>query len=397
MSNSESVRNVQLCIEFSAFPQLYVFAISLAVVARANGRPETPLPEAAPEAVSAIADSSLAKRGLPVHGHGLGWDSFRKEIPQIVAAPYHGFGSGFGLIGERLGGFYPQQKFPQIFTETLEVPVPVDRPYPVVQEIPVPEPFPVQVKVPVDRPYPVEIPIRVDHPYPVEVPVAVPQPQPYPVKVPVRIPEPYPVEIEVPVDHPYPVVVDRPVPVYEKVPVEVRVPVDRPYPVEVKVPVRVEVPVDRPYPVYVEKKVPEPYPVEVPVQVPVYIPVQVPVDRPYPFEVKVPVPEPYPVEVSVRNPLPYGVELTLPLEKSLPQALAVETALPARIPFGRIPFGKPVSEISLPISGSYPLSAIEDCIYPEPITSLLPGSFSGLLPYALKNALPISRHGFHGF
>jgi hypothetical protein len=144
--------------------------------------------------------------------------------------------------------------------------------------------------------------------------------------------------------------------------------------------------------VYVDRKVPEPYPVEVPVQVPVYIPVQVPVDRPYPVEVKVPVPEPYPVEVPVGNPLPYGVELTLPLEKYLPQAFPVETAVPA-LSFGRLPFGKPVPEIL----GSSPLSALDDCIYPEAISPLLPGSFSGLLPFALKDLPPLSRLGYHGF
>jgi hypothetical protein len=151
----------------------------------------------------------------------------------------------------------------------------------------------------------------------------------------------------------------------------------------------VEVPVDRPYPVYVDRRVPvpEPYPVEVPVQVPVYVPVEVPVevpvDRPYPVEVRVP--EPYPVEVPVGIP-----QTSYPL--SLPQTYPVGKLAPS-LPFGRFGFGSPVPEVSDP----YAFLGVEDCIYPEPVTSLLPGKFPGLLPYALKEQSPILRLGYNSF
>jgi hypothetical protein len=110
--------------------------------------------------------------------------------------------------------------------------------------------------------------------------------------------------------------------------------------------------------------------------------------------VRVPVPEPFPVEVPVSAPQALRVELPLPLETPLPQAYPVEAGLPA-FSFGRFPFGKPFPEIPLPISGSYPLPGIADCT--ELATPVLPATFSAPLLAALKDSLPIRRHGYHGF
>ncbi|KDR23158.1 Metallophosphoesterase 1-like protein [Zootermopsis nevadensis] len=351
-----------------SFMLLCFLALSLAIIASVNGKPENSHTEENAEPELTPAENSPSKRSLPRYRHGYGHGH------------PHGLSHGYGLKGEHFG---VRNEIPQIINEGVEIyqphhagikwPVPVETSYSVVKEVPVPDPYPVEVRVPVDRPYPVE------------VPVAVPQPQPYPVRVPVPVREPYPVEIQVPVDHPYPVVVDRPVPVVERVPVEVPVPVERPYPVEVRVPVPnpvpVEVPVDRPYPVYVDRRipVPEPYPVEVQVQVPVYIPievpVEVPVDRPYPVEVQVPVSEPCPVEV--------------PVEATFPQVYQADPYLPTgNIPFS---FGNLIPQTQYPVPQLYPGHL--DYPYQGQVPS---APLPGYIPSHSWNNLPIHHSGHYG-
>jgi hypothetical protein len=90
--------------------------------------------------------------------------------------------------------------------------------------------------------------------------------------------------------------------------------------------------------------------------------------------------------------VPFGIPQTSH-QLALPQVGKLAPSLS----FGRFGFGSPVPEMPVSFSDPYALLAAEDCIYPEPVTSLLPGKFSGLLPYAFKEQSPMLRLGYNGF
>lgn len=241
---------------------------------------------------------------------------------------------------------YIEKKVP--YTETVTVPVPVDRPVPYAVQVEKIVEKPVQVTKYVDKPYPVEVlrpyPVEVKVPYPVRQNVYVDRPVrvPYPVEkivekqvvhpVPVPTPVGVPIEVPYPVEQNilYPFPVDRPVPVA----VQVDRPVERIVEKEVPVPYAVEKRV--PYPVPYETKVPVPYPVEkrVPVHVdrivekpvtvtqvvekPIHI--QVPVPHPVPVHVH----HPYPVERIVEKKVPYPVHIDRIVEKKVNVPYPVE-------------------------------------------------------------------------